>query len=396
MIASRSVNVLIVLFLLGVYAHAPAQSDERPQLKDFGSSLKRLKWDSQKNAAVEKPGKKISRAEEDEIVRVNTDLITCDVQVRDGKGNTVSGLTANDFVISEDAQPQTVQHFSLGSDRNVGRTIVLLIDYSGSQFPYLDNSVAAAKMLVDQLGPKDLMAIVTDDVAMLVDFTRDKEKLKQALESRKRSAHVKFGLSKQFSALMATVREAFSAEDLRPIVIFQTDGDELFSLRPSVPSPFGIPASSSFGPGQKESFSLLDVYHAIEKSRASVYTVIPSQRLIEAQNDRELKPVAEVFRKLKPDYVEWAALRRWEQLAAAGAAIGGWTAYLEKPKDAMDIYGRILDDINTRYLLGYYPTNKLRDGKRRTVMVEVKGHPEYSVSGRKSYIAPDDDVNNER
>jgi len=396
MIASRSVNVLIVLFLLGVYAHAPAQSDERPQLKDFGSSLKRLKWDSQKNAAVEKPGKKISRAEEDEIVRVNTDLITCDVQVRDGKGNTVSGLTANDFVISEDAQPQTVQHFSLGSDRNVGRTIVLLIDYSGSQFPYLDNSVAAAKMLVDQLGPKDLMAIVTDDVAMLVDFTRDKEKLKQALESRKRSAHVKFGLSKQFSALMATVREAFSAEDLRPIVIFQTDGDELFSLRPSVPSPFGIPASSSFGPGQKESFSLLDVYHAIEKSRASVYTVIPSQGLIEAQNDRELKPVAEVFRKLKPDYVEWAALRRWEQLAAAGAAIGGWTAYLEKPKDAMDIYGRILDDINTRYLLGYYPTNKLRDGKRRTVMVEVKGHPEYSVSGRKSYIAPDDDVNNER
>src|SRR5262249_24066177 len=151
---------------------------------------------------------------DDEVVRVNTDLVTCDVQVRDGKGNTVSGLTANDFIITEDAQPQTIQHFSLGGDRNVGRTIVLLIDYSGSQSPFLNTSVAAAKTLVDQLGPKDLMAVVTDDVELLVDFTRDKEKLKKALESlRKRSGQKNFRRSEQFSALMATVREAFTAED---------------------------------------------------------------------------------------------------------------------------------------------------------------------------------------
>src|SRR5262249_48338565 len=161
---------------LGLCTHAAAQSDERPQLKDFGSSLKRLKWDSQKNAAVEKPAKKPNGEADDEVVRVNTDLVTCDVQVRDGKGNTVSGLTANDFIITEDAQPQTIQHFSLGGDRNVGRTIVLLIDYSGSQSPFINTSVAAAKTLVDQLGPKDLMAVVTDDVELLVDFTRDKEK----------------------------------------------------------------------------------------------------------------------------------------------------------------------------------------------------------------------------
>jgi hypothetical protein len=82
---------------------------------------------------------------------------------------------------------------------------------------------------------------------------------------------------------------------------------------------------------------------------------------------------------------------RWHQLAAAGAAIGGWTAYLEKPEDAPEIYGRILDDINSRYILGYYPSDKTRDGKRRQVQVEVRGHPEYAITGRKSYFAPPGD-----
>jgi hypothetical protein len=44
----------------------------------------------------------------------------------------------------------------------------------------------------------------------------------------KKSEARQFGRSSQFSALMATVREMFTEEDIRPVVIFQTDGDELF------------------------------------------------------------------------------------------------------------------------------------------------------------------------
>jgi hypothetical protein len=39
-------------------------------------------------------------------------------------------------------------------------------------------------------------------------------------------------------------------------------------------------------------------------------------------------------------------------------------------------------------VIGYYPTNKARDGKRRTVTIEVRDHPEYIVWGRKAYFAP--------
>ena len=47
----------------------------------------------------------------------------------------------------------------------------------------------------------------------------------------------------------------------------------------------------------------------------------------------------------------------------------------------------ILSDINERYVVGYYPTNKNRDGKRRKINIAVKGHPEYTILGRRSYFA---------
>jgi len=66
----------------------------------------------------------------------------------------VEGLTQNDFLVSEDGRAQQIEHFSLGNDQRLGRSIVLVIDYSGSQSPYIKGSVVAAKILVDQLGQR--------------------------------------------------------------------------------------------------------------------------------------------------------------------------------------------------------------------------------------------------
>jgi Ca-activated chloride channel homolog len=375
-----------------------SETQERPQRKDFGSSLKRLKWDPEKGTAVEtrKPGDRPGGQTDSEVVRVETNLVVCDIQTRDGQGRIVEGLTQSDFLVTEDGQPQQIEHFSLGNDQRVGRSIVLVIDYSGSQSPYIKSSAAAAKILVDQLGPKDVMAIVTDDVALLVDFTRDKTKLKQALDSLvKKSAARDYGRSSQFSALMATVREMFTEQDIRPVVIFQTDGDELFCLRPSNPPILSIP-DAYLPPGsttiEQANFSLRDLYQAIEKSRALVYTVIPGIRVTgpTTANDPEwsITPASTSGKHVQVTLTE---TRSWFQLAAAGAAIGGWTSYLETPKQAPELYRGILADLNGRYLIGYYPTNKAHDGTQRKVVVEVRGHPEYSVTGRRSYVAPGPD-----
>jgi len=78
-------------------------------------------------------------------------------------------------------------------------------------------------------------------------------------------------------------------------------------------------------------------------------------------------------------------------LAKVATISGGWTEFLEQPSQADEIYSRIVSDINRRYLVGYYPTNKEHDGKLRKISFEVRGHPEYVVMGRKAYYAPDPD-----
>ena len=82
---------------------------------------------------------------------------------------------------------------------------------------------------------------------------------------------------------------------------------------------------------------------------------------------------------------------QWQrrQLALVGIAkyTGAWAEFLENPSQADEIYTRVLTDIDRRYIVGYYPTNRVRDGKRRKVKIEVHNHPEYLVWGQRSYFA---------
>jgi hypothetical protein len=68
---------------------------------------------------------------------------------------------------------------------------------------------------------------------------------------------------------------------------------------------------------------------------------------------------------------------------------GGWAEFLETSSQAAGIYNRIVQDLNQRYIIGYYPTNKEHDGKRRHISISVKGHPDYVITGRTSYYAPE-------
>ena len=137
----------------------------------------------------QKPIEADSRVED--IVRVNTSLVSLDILVKDaGSSRYITGLTKDDFVIAEDNELQTVASLTIGDDAaRLPRSIVLIFDRSQSQFAYLDASIEAAKALVNQLAPSDEMAIVTDDVELAIGFTKDKKKLKKTLDSLRKLSH---------------------------------------------------------------------------------------------------------------------------------------------------------------------------------------------------------------
>jgi VWFA-related protein len=435
-------SLSVLLLLLVLPGLALAQTGEKPKLKDFGSSLKKLKWDPQKNSTTEA---RPTSSEDDEVIKIETALVSSELLVLDKQGRPVQGLKQSDFLVTEEGVPQQVGHFLLGDNRSLPRSIVLIIDYSGSQFPYIKNSVDAAGVLVDKLGPLDRMAIVTDDVEVLCDFTNDKRELKKKLNTllEKSKGHDgflgiggtrrQFGKSAQYSALLATLKEAFDDEDQRPIIVFQTDGDEAEYLRNSIIVPMVPPdlppqmvavvqnqieQRRQLQRNSLTEFSLEDVYRAVEKSRATIYTVVPGAKLIGLTPEQQLATVmAEderainemlptLSKKAREAFIARQDARKrvvpiqllqmraeenaklQEALANVAPLSGGWTEFLEQPAQAQGIYTRILSDISQRYIVGYYPTNKERDGKRRRITFEVKGHPEYTILGRRSYFAP--------
>src|SRR5918999_461796 len=125
------IRVLICVFLL-LPGLAFAQTREKPKLKDFGSSLKKLKWDPQKNSTTDTS----TSSDDEDVIKIETSLVVSELLVLDKQGRPVEGLKQSDFVITEEGTPQQVGHFLLGDNRSLPRSIVLIIDYSGSQFPY--------------------------------------------------------------------------------------------------------------------------------------------------------------------------------------------------------------------------------------------------------------------
>lgn len=381
---SAILSVCFFIFILKISAFAQSAPDKNLPVKNFGSSLK--KFEKKENEPPKKGNKKDQIAPLEDTIRVDTDLVIVNISVVDAKGISVQGLRKEDFIVTEDNTPQKVELFSFGENAKLPRSIVLIIDCSGSLSPYLKTSIEAAKNLVDKLGSQDQMAIVTDEVKLLAGFTKDKVLLKEKLNSLERKSKSPGaekgwfdGHSLQYSALIAALQELF-IDDLTPIIIFQTDGDELAILKPSL-----LPRNLA---NFERRFGLNDIRKLVENSRATIYSIIPGTRFI-GLNSKEQLARARMkwgnFPKLEKS-VE-TSVKMQSALFDLAKLSGGYTDFIEKPEDVNTVYSTIFSVINNRYTIGYYPLNQIRDGRQRNVKIEVREHPEYTIMGRKTYIA---------
>lgn len=392
---------LALFILIGASLTVTAQTlaEKKQEPKKFGYSLRKPHTSDTRTGGVkEKESETV-----DETIRVETLLAVFDFMVIDRDGKSVENLDKDQIIVTEDGVRQDIALFSTGDDIRTSRSIILILEW-GNTAHYVENSLIAAQTLIEQLGVQDEMAIVTSDIKLVCDFTNDKKSLKatvQALKDKisgnaRHSLPAETGLPPQqfeFETLLAVLQELLS-ERGRSIVIFQADGGETLYLRDQSLADAPVPPPA-------RTISLADVLAAVTSSRATIYSVIPDHQYIGLPPEQQIKTARQSMKdqiRHLPEsqqdlFLSTPRLRNiidsaviaQKALMQVASLSGGWTSFLERPDQAVPIFSRILADANQRYVLAYRVPDKTRDGRLRSVHIQVRDHPEYRVQGRQSY-----------
>ncbi|MGH9867266.1 MAG: VWA domain-containing protein [Candidatus Polarisedimenticolia bacterium] len=166
-----------------------------------------------------------------EVVSVQArppERIFLSVSVLDERGEPVTGLTADDFVVREDGVRRDLVDFAREADR-VDRPLsaVFLVDRSGSMGRQLARWKEAVPALLSALRPMDevKLSVFAGGLTVLHDFTSDPSALKLSIEE----LAIETGGTRLFLAVDETLRDLRHRPG-RKVVFLLTDGlDEAYA-----------------------------------------------------------------------------------------------------------------------------------------------------------------------
>jgi Ca-activated chloride channel family protein len=263
--------------------------------------------------------------------KVDVDVVQVTATVTDDSGRFVRGLTRQDFRLYEDGTAQAVTSFF---SENVPTELIVAVDVSGSMTDAMPKVKESVKGFLTHIRPTDRVTVLgfNDSVFTLARPTVD---LAARLKAVDRLAP--WG----GTALYDVVVQAFDLlgrqTGRRALVVF-TDGEDLNSRVPIEVAERRLEASDA-------------VMYPIGQGRAP--------RLV------SLKTILERL-----------------------ARKSGGRAFFGDSVDQLDaVFGEILEELSNQYLLGYVPKDLTRDGRWRTLKVDVPGKKGIHVRARQGYRA---------
>ncbi|MFL6374807.1 MAG: VWA domain-containing protein [Pyrinomonadaceae bacterium] len=160
-----------------------------------------------------------------EVIKVETNLVTMPVSVLDRDGRFISGLQKNDFQVFENGVPQKIEYFQ---SVETPFTVVMLIDVSPSTSFKIEEIQNAAITFLDQLRPNDRVMVIAFDerVHVLTPITSNRNMLRQAI----RTTEFGDGTSLYEAVDYTLNRELSNIEGRKAVVLF-TDGVDTTSRR---------------------------------------------------------------------------------------------------------------------------------------------------------------------
>ena len=342
--------------------------------------------------------------DEGDVVRVDTQLVSVPAVVTDSSGRPISGLRPENFRIVEDGQPQTIANFGTAE---TPFEIALLLDTSGSTRDDVALIRSAAISFIQALRPGDRVGVVAFNTArtvaepvatveVLAPLTSDRDALRSAIENLGASNGTPY-----YDALERVADSVFREQPRdevrgRRAVVALTDGVDSASN-----SDFATAKMKLSRAGIACYFIQVNTEDFVEdrlmKDCQDDGQLTLSQRQIERYR-RIFVPSAKSenfnsfcqmgpFERMSISRELYNLARREMNDLAKGS--GGRSFVAATLADARAAFARVAADIGTLYSLGYYPTNKARDGKYRAIKLEVRGVKDKAeIRARDGYYAP--------
>jgi Ca-activated chloride channel family protein len=289
-----------------------------------------------------KPAPPVETTKPAATLRIDTDLVLVPVSVCDPMNRPVTGLEKEHFKVFDDKVEQNITHFAM-DDEPVA--VGLVFDISGSMGPKLRRSRQAAAEFFRTANPDDEFFLVefNDQPKMVVPLTRQTEEIQNQLtfaQSKGRTALL--------DAIMLSLHEMKNSQKKRKALLIISDGGDNSSR-----------------------YTETEVRNMVRESDTLIYAI----GVYEPFGSRSRTPEESSGPGLLNDLAE----------QTGGRSFPADTAELP------DIAAKIGIELRNRYVLGYSPTDKQRDGRYHRVQVKMvppHGLPPLKAFWRTGYYAP--------
>lgn len=322
-----------------------------------GLSLKLASYSNAQNkpqtspTSTPKPSPPPIKDKDDEVIKINTDIVTLTATVIDKNGRPRTDLKRDDFNIYEDGALQKLDYFNTG-DR-IPMSLGIIFDTSGSMEDKIDGVQDAVEHFVKSVAPGDEIFLVrfSDDADLIQDFNDEKKRILRSIQDL-----IPRGSTALYDAVLLGLQKIADGRYRKRALLLLTDGNDTNS-----------------------SVKFEDIVGLARKSEVVIYG-------LGIDHGEKGSVHSGTFDAQVKDTVDMRTLR------ALADATGGNAYYLENAheggRDRVDeAAGEVAAELKQQYTLGYYPTNQKKDGGFRQIVVELKDKS-LRVRTKRGYYAP--------
>lgn len=314
------------------------------------------------DVAAVSPGNDTSAAiTDDEIIKVNTQLVSIPVRVMDKKGRFIGGLGKENFKVFENGDEQEIALFS---NENEPFTVALVLDMSYSTTFKLSEIQSAAIAFIDQLRPQDKVLVVSfdEEVHVLCEPTSDRKEIYRAIRSTKISTGTSL-----YEAVGLVMNNKLRTIEGRKAIILFTDGVDTTSRRTTYNDNVSdaMELDALIYPIRYDTFA--DVQNMKNKPVRQPPIEVPTSggqspaaiilQSISRPDDRGT--TAEEYEKAR-EYLDQLSIRTGGRMYEASTLV-----------NLADAYSKIASELREFYSVSYYPKEDRVAGAKTSIKVKV-------------------------